>query len=243
MRQRRVAAFDFDGTLTRHDTLIPFLTRVAGRRAMLRAVSRMGGQAARRAVPLSDRDRMKELMIADLLAGRSEAELRNLGTTFGEEILSGRMNQAVLRRLEEHLSADHEVILVSASLVYYLDPIAERLGLHAVIAVEPTVVDGVLDGTLSRPNVRAEQKAIRLGEWLERTNQRSASSDPSLSGPTTGSAGGITTSPDAAVELWAYGNSSGDHALLEAADHAFWLGRPTKTPAGSTPFESTPLVP
>lgn len=228
---RRVAAFDFDGTLTHRDTLVPFLARVAGRRAMLRAVSHMGVQAARRNVSIGDRDRMKELMIAELLAGRSEDELRELGVAFADEILSRRMNDAVLTRLEEHLRADHEVVLVSASLVYYLDPIAEHLGLHAVIAVEPTVVDGVLDGTLTRPNVRAEQKAIRLDEWLGLGD--GAPSSTAERGP---------ESPQQAdVELWAYGNSSGDLALLAAADHAFWLGRANRVPTGSVLFEPTPL--
>lgn len=229
---RRIAAFDFDGTLTRHDTLVPFLARVAGRGGLLRSAARIGIDGLRRRVPLGDRDRVKELMISDLLGGRSEDELRTLGAEFAVEIMANRMNHGVLERLHEHLGADHEVILVSASLVYYLDPIAEELGLDAVIAVEPTVVGGVLDGTLLRPNVRAEQKAIRLREWLENTDVA----------PTAGDVPDRPATPrKGTVELWAYGNSSGDLALLDEADHGFWLGRPGKVPSGSVVFEPGPL--
>lgn len=224
---RRVAAFDFDGTLTRNDTLVPFLARVAGRGGLLRAASRVGLDGLRRRIPLGDRDRIKEMMIEDLLRGRSEDELRDVGAAFASEILSSRMNPGVLGRLHEHLDAGHEVVLVSASLVYYLDVIAEQFDLHAVIAVEPTVVDGVLDGTLSRPNVRGEQKAIRLREWLDDTGPSSA---------------GVGPDRTEGVELWAYGNSSGDLALLAQADHGFWLGRTNKLPPGSVVFEPGPLT-
>lgn len=229
---RRVAAFDFDGTLTRHDTLVPFLAKVAGGVGLIRSASRVGLDGLRRRVPLGDRDRVKEIMIKDLLADRTEQSLRDLGRQFATDILSKRMNDGVLARLEEHRDAGHEVILVSASLVYYLDPIADILGLDAVIAVEPTVVDGVLDGTLGRPNVRGEQKAVRLHEWLRETAQP-AGTQPVPDGPSTSDE----------TELWAYGNSSGDLALLAEADHAFWLGRAAKIPERATMFEPTPLQP
>ena len=41
MSGRRIAAFDFDGTLTRRDTLLPFLTRACGPRAVGRIASRV----------------------------------------------------------------------------------------------------------------------------------------------------------------------------------------------------------
>ena len=59
-RPRGVAAFDFDGTITRKDTLGPFLVHYVGRARMLRAgvphAHRLGGAAIGRA----DRDLAKE---------------------------------------------------------------------------------------------------------------------------------------------------------------------------------------
>jgi phosphoserine phosphatase len=87
--------------------------------------------------------------------------------------------------------------------------VAATLGVGHVIAVETEVVDGRLSGAILGPNVRAEEKVVRLRRWLESTG-------------------------DPAPELWSYGNTSGDHALLEAADHAFWLGKANRVPAGCT---------
>ncbi len=211
---RRVAAFDFDGTLSRRDTLVPFLALASGRRRFAAAVAQLGLLGARRRVPASDRDALKEQLIRMLFTGREEEQLRHLGERYARDLLSDQLRPDVLRRLEQHRDSGHDVAFVSASLVYYLEPLAEALGVHHVIAVEPEVRDGRLTGALARPNVRAEQKAVRLREWLGQ--------------PAAGRLDG--------VELWAYGNSSGDHALLELADHRLWLGSRRRMPSGVEVF-------
>lgn len=216
---RRVAAFDFDGTLSRRDTLVPFLAKVGGRRRFAQVCGRLGLAGARRTVDLRDRDDLKEQLLRELFVGRDEEELRHLGTRYARDLLSDQLRPEVLTRLEDHRRAGHEVLFVSASLVYYLDPLADVLGVHGVLAVEPEQFGGRLTGELVRPNVRAEQKALRLREWL----------DVPAEGPLEG------------VRVYGYGNSSGDHALLAMSDHAYWLGRPNKVPAGSSVFLPGPI--
>lgn len=216
---RRVAAFDFDGTLSRRDTLIPFLAQVSGRRRFAQVCGQLGLSGARRTVDLRDRDGVKEQLLRRLFAGRDEAELRRLGQQYARDLLSDQLRPEVLTRLEDHRRAGHEVLFVSASLVYYLEPLADMLDLQGVLAVEPEQHQGRLTGELVRPNVRAEQKALRLREWLGQPE----------SGPLEG------------IELWGYGNSSGDHELLAMSDHAAWLGRPAKVPAGCSVFRPGPL--
>lgn len=218
---RRIAAFDFDGTLSRRDTLVPFLASAGGRARFARVCANLGVSGARRTVDVRDRDGLKEQMIRQLFAGRSESELVSRARLYSRDLLTNQLRPEVLRRLDQHRDAGHEVVFVSASLAHYLDPLAAELGVAGVLAVELESVDGRLTGGLARPNVRAEQKAIRLREWLGQEPH----------GPLDG------------VELWAYGNSSGDHALLELADHAFWLGRPNRRPAGVAPFRPGPLAP
>lgn len=216
---RCVAAFDFDGTLSRRDTLVPFLAKAAGPRRFAAECARLGLVGARGPAALRDRDGTKELLLRALFTGRDAEELRQLGTRYARDLLSDQLRPDVLDRLQDHRRAGHEVVFVSASLVYYLEPLAEMLGVRAVLAVEPAEEDGRLTGDLVRPNVRADQKAIRLREWL----------------------GVPSAGPVDGVRIWGYGNSSGDHALLEMSDHAFWLGRPSKVPVGSAMFCPGPL--
>lgn len=215
---RRVAAFDFDGTLSRRDTLVPFLVLAAGRRRFAAAGAKLGLIGARGRVPVRDRDALKAELIAMLFAGRTEESLRSLGERYARDLLSDQLRPEVLQRLEQHRDAGHHTLFVSASLVYYLEPLARELGVDDVLAVEPAVEGGVLTGALARPNVRAEQKAVRLREHL--------GVDP--------------TGPLDGIEVWAYGNSSGDHELLAMADHAFWMGGARKLPAGVEPFRPDP---
>lgn len=215
-----VAAFDFDGTISRRDTLLRFLAKAAGPSRFTATCARLGLLGARRRIPLGDRDRTKEHMIELLLTGRRESDLRALGERYARDLLTGdRLRPEMIERVHEHRRVGHLTVIVSASLVYYLDPIAESLSIDGVIGVEPEVAAGTLTGRLARPNVRADEKAVRLAEWL----------------------GLVADGPDR-PRLHAYGNSSGDHALLEMADVRWWLGRPGKVPAGSMPFgRSTPL--
>jgi len=167
---RRLAAFDFDGTISRKDTLIPFLLRATGRARFASGWRQVVAAGARGRVDLRDRDAVKAELI-------------------------------------EHLLADR------------LEPIAREFGLHGVVGVEPEVCDGRLTGSLCRPNVRAEQKVVQLDAWLSAQDLV----------PETG-------------HRSAYGNTSGDHALLRAADHRYWLGRPGKVPDGAEMLTAaTPL--
>jgi HAD superfamily hydrolase (TIGR01490 family) len=97
----------------------------------------------------------------------------------------------MVERLGWHRSQGHEVVVVSASFTDYLRPVADRLGVDAVLATELEVVDGRLTGRLAGANVRGAEKVRRLETWLG----------------------------DEPAELWAYGDSSGDRELLARADH------------------------
>ncbi len=208
---RGLAAFDFDGTLTRRDTLIPFLVGVAGPRDFAAAWARLGSLAARRRLDIGDRDEVKAQLVRLLLAGRTQRDLEARGGRYARDLLTGdRLRPLVVDRVHAHRDRGDLCVLVSASLVYYLEPIAHELGIDGVVGVRPESVDGVLTGELTRPNVRADQKVVQLDEWLEAGDHRPAAGERS-----------------------AYGNTSGDHALLAAADHRYWLGRPSKLPAGS----------
>ncbi|MFM7065025.1 MAG: HAD family hydrolase [Actinomycetes bacterium] len=214
---RRVAAFDFDGTVSKRDTLVPFLVRAAGASRFASVAAQLGLHGARGTVNLRNRDDVKARMVELLLSGRSADELDTLGAAYAQELVATRLRPFMVERLRAHVEGGFETVFVSASMVQYLRPVAATLGVDHVIAVETEVVDGRLTGAIVGPNVRAEEKVVRLRRWLESTG-------------------------DPAPELWSYGNTSGDHALLEAADHRFWLGKANRVPAGCTVLHpGTPL--
>lgn len=199
---RRVTAFDFDGTISRRDTLLGFLVEAGGRRAVAIALLRAAPDLIAGLRDDVRRDAAKEQVLGQVLAGQRVANLEAAGRRYAEKV-APTFRPETLDELRRHRGQGHETVIISASLVYYLRPIAETLGIDHVIGVEMEVDDrGVLTGALTSPNVRGPQKAVRLRQWLEDTGD--------------GSDG---------VELWAYGDSSGDEALLAMADHPTWVGR------------------
>lgn len=213
-RSRNVAVFDFDGTLSRRDTLIPFVARVAGPVRSASGSVAAGFSGLRGDFDWRDRDALKEHMVERLLTGHDERDLVRRGGAYATRLLDKGLRPEVVEQLRRHVAAGHETLFVSASLTYYLEPIARHFHMTHVIGVEPEAVAGTLTGRLVHPNVRAAEKEARLRSWL--------------AAPAEGAIDGL--------EMWAYGNSSGDHELLAMADHAFWLGKPDKCPGGVTQF-------
>ena len=201
---RRIAAFDFDGTLTKRDTLLPFLVHACGATTVARAVSRVAPTAARARLgrlegELHHRDATKVALLRQLFRGREAAWLHDQAAGFAETLLA-RFRPDMVERVAWHRAEGHELVIVSAGLAAYLVPFAAAEGFDHVIAVELAEGDdGRLTGELVGPNVRGPEKAVRLQAWLD---------------------------GDEPEHLWAYGNSSGDTELLAVADSPMWVAGP-----------------
>ncbi len=193
MSERVVAAFDFDGTLSTRDNVLPFVREAVGGRRLALA---LGVAAPHFAV--RRRDAAKAALLRHTLAGLDDAELRALGEHFAGVVVEQHLRPDAVERVEWHRRQGHELVLVSASLTHYLDPIGARLGFDAVLATELAVgPDGRLTGELAGANVRGEEKVRRLEAWLD----------------------------GEAAFLWAYGDSGGDRELLARCDRPIRVGR------------------
>jgi len=200
-----VAAFDFDGTLAHTDTLVPFLRLACGD-------GRVAMAAARAAPTARNRDQLKLALLARLFRGRGDADLQALGRRYAAG-LPALLRPELVERLRWHQDRSHAVVIVSASLGAYLRPLADELGIDAALAVEMVAGDdGALTGeVVGGANTRGTGKVARLRLWLD-----------------------DRFGPGTDVELWAYGDSSGDEELLALADHPTWVGRRATRPAAGS---------
>ena len=184
-----LAAFDFDGTISRRDTFLPFLQRLCGAQRVFRALARSAGASR------LDRNAFKDGVLVHLLEGRVLAEVEEAGAEYARFLEhDGRLRPEALARIAEHKALGHGVVVVSASPEGYLGPLGERLGADAVLATRLEVAeDGRLTGRMLGLNCRGPEKVARLDGWL-------------------------ATSGQVPGHLWAYGDSSGDRELLARAD-------------------------
>jgi phosphatidylglycerophosphatase C len=195
-----VAAFDVDGTLTVHDSVMPFLRSLRGlpglAASFLRRPLHSVGSLVRR-----DRDALKAIAVSSL-RGLGRDEVWERGERFADDVLPRWLRADTLGRLHWHRDQGHRIVFVSASLRPYLDPLAAALGVEAVLCCELAVAGGRLTGEIDGRNCRGAEKQRRLEGWL--------------------AAQGLTRSD---VAVWAYGDSAGDRPMLDAADVATWVRR------------------
>ncbi len=197
MTERTVAAFDFDGTITRRDTLVPFLAAVAGRGAVLRAIGGESGRLALAAAGRADRDLAKERVLTRVLAGVPYADVEAAGRAYAADLTRVAITVHARDRIAWHRREGHDVVIVSASLDVYLHDVAGALGIANVLCTSlDTDEHGRCTGRLRGPNCRGPEKATRL---------RALFAELGLG--------------DDDVELWAYGNSGGDDEMLAIAQH------------------------
>ena len=201
-----VAAFDFDGTLTRRDTLIPYLARGLGWPRLLIALIKCSPWLAGYALRLVPNDVAKATLLRATLAGRSVAEMEGWTTQWLAKDFPGQLQSWTMARLAWHKAAGHCCVIVSASPDVYLERVAEQLGFDGLVCTELQVASGILTGDMQTPNCHGEQKVLRLKRWL---------------------AGRFGAGLDG-VELYAYGDTSGDLPLLRRAQHAWYRGKPWK---------------
>ncbi len=154
------AVFDLDGTLTRLDTLVPFLSSVSPRRM------------ARHGPPLivsaklhpARRDDCKEQLIDSLLAGHTLDKVEDEARRFFGRYLRAMLRPSLMKCLRDHQDSGHQVVLASASPSFTVDAIAERLGVEQVLCTRMTVTDDQR-WRYRGPNLRGEAK-LRAVEKL-----------------------------------------------------------------------------
>ena len=203
-RRRRaapgVAAFDFDGTLAREDTFVPFL-----RDGLRRPAHGAGGRrCARRAAPRPRRAEAGRAGHAVPGLARRPAST-SMGAAYAATLAALlRPDDARAAALAPGPRATRSCI-VSASLGTYLRPLAAEPG--------------------HRRRARRSSWWRRRRHADRRGRRRRQLPGRGQGGPAAGVARRHATAPAPTVELWAYGDSSGDEELLAAADHPTWVGQ------------------
>lgn len=196
-----LAAFDFDGTITRGDSLQVFLRYFRGWHGFLGAVILSSPWLVLMVLRVISRHQAKERVLRFILAGCTSAELEQAAKAFAEGPLNHLIRPEMLARIDWHRQQGHRLVLVSASPSVYLRYWAAQYGFETVLSTELEQQDGRFTGRLASRNCWGPEKVQRLQAWWG----------------------------DAAPALMhAYGDTRGDREMLARADHAWFRGQPIK---------------
>jgi len=193
-QRKTLVVFDFDGTLTRHDSFVPFLRFAFGDTVFCRKLLRLvlptlGFLAGRRS-----RDALKAELIRVFLSGVSMTWFKRQAEDYCALYWDKLMRRKALQGVAAQLESGAKVTLCSASPELLLAPFAKRLGV-ALIGTQLEEQADLLTGKILGSNCRCAAKIVRLEAVYGSLEQ---------------------------YHLRAYGDSRGDRELLAAAQEAHW---------------------
>ena len=191
--KRKVALFDFDGTLTRHDTLVTFSVHAVGRRKFFWAMCWSLPWIVGWKCGILSNSKAKERLFGCLYRGMPLSYFDEKAHSF-VSVVDRDIRPEGIAVLDSHRCSGDDIYIVSASIDRWIIPWARRYGIRNVIATKPEIdaSTGILTGRFLTPNCHGVEKVRRISKEINDIDS---------------------------CDVWAYGDSSGDDAMLAIADH------------------------
>jgi len=101
------------------------------------------------------------------LAEHEPQQLQRWHQQFMQEKIEPILLNKAFEKLAWHKEQGHFILIITATNRFVTEPIAERLGVHELIAIEPEVIDGRYTGQVAGIPSFKEGKVTRLNKWLE----------------------------------------------------------------------------
>ena len=165
---RTVAVFDLDGTITRHDTYLRYLLGYLRHKpSRLPSTLTLPVELIRFAMGVVDNASVKARFLQAILAGNSRSELGVWTEAFLDALCQYDLRPGALSRIAQHRAQGDKLILATASFDFYVQPLAQRLGIDTVICTQSLWnTEDCLLGRLHGPNCYGMAKLQRLYEFL-----------------------------------------------------------------------------
>ncbi len=190
-----LALFDFDGTITKRETISEFLRFCVGDKRFFLSLFQIAPVVLGYVLGKVGNREIKESLLSRTVGGWDEDLLIRKGKEFAIKRLPLLVRSEALERIEWHRARGDRIVLVSASLIYYLRPWAETIGIKDVIGVELEVQGGKITGRLLGENCYGKEKVRRIKSSL---------------------------CIESFGKIYAYGDSRGDADMLSLADYPFF---------------------
>ena len=191
-----IAAFDFDGTITKKDTLLEFIKFSRGKWRFYGGFLLFLPLLVAMKLKIYPNWEVKQRFFSYFFKGVSIEMFNHWGKGFALEIEKVLRHQAI-EKLDFHKKQGDKIVIISASIENWIRPWAEKANIDTIIATKiKTDKNGLLTGRFLTKNCYGQEKVNRLlAIFPDRSNYK----------------------------LIAYGDSSGDRELLQFADEGFLL--------------------
>ena len=186
--------FDFDGTITRDDSLLEFVAYVVGFKKFFRGILVLSPILAAYKLGLASnnftRRKLLDYFFAGMSADKFDKICKKYSTTHIEDILK----QSAMDKIASYKAAGDKIVIVTASLEDWLRPWCDAQGLE-LLGTKIRRKGGIITGEIEGQNCYGAQKVARVRAAYD---------------------------VQAFDRVIAYGDSRGDREMLEFADEAHY---------------------
>jgi len=192
--QRNLALFDFDGTITKKDSLMEFIKFYKGSYSFMIGLIVLSPILLLYKVRIIKNWKAKERVLTYFFKNEPFKEFCLKSTEFSIKIIPDLVKPEAIQSIIQHIGKGDRVIVISASFENWLVDWCKTMKLE-LIGSKIEVRNGLITGKIEGRNCYGTEKVIRLKQYLD-ISQFS--------------------------EIYAYGDSKGDLPLLELANHRFY---------------------
>jgi len=184
-----LALFDFDGTITKDDSLLKFLRFAVGDVKFIIGLFFLSPILVLYKLKLIPNYKAKQRMLSWFLKGYSEDEFRKIANEYSLNYIDKIVRPKAMQKIAWHKEQGHKIVVVSASIECWLKPWCDKTELD-LIATKLEFKNGYVTGRFQTKNCYGIEKAVRVREIYNL---------------------------DDYDHIYAYGDSRGDTELLELA--------------------------
>ena len=162
---RVIAFFDFDGTVTRKDSLLEFIKYSKGNRAFYFGFAIHAPMLIAYKLQIISNHRAKEIML--------RYYFNQLCERFTSQVLPSLIRSKALREIDRFKKIGAEVVIVSASPENWLSYWCQSSGVKW-LATKMDIAENKITGRIKGRNCYGEEKVRRIKEAYDLTNFSSA---------------------------------------------------------------------
>lgn len=190
----KIALFDFDGTITKKDSLAEFIKFSLSTRTYYLGIFKLIPVIIKYKINLIPNYIAKEKLISHFFKNYDADQFKSIADQYSTEEIDKIVRATAIKKIQWHKAQEHKVVIVSASIESWLKKWCEKQGID-LIATRLEVKNGKITGQFETKNCYAIEKVNRIKERYNLSNYD---------------------------YIYAYGDSSGDKQMLNLAHKSYY---------------------
>lgn len=190
----RIAFFDFDGTITSHDTMLELAKFYKGKKTFYKGMIFLLPSLIAMKLKLVSNEETKQKLLTLFFKGMAVSEFQNLCNRFIKERLPQLIRPKAIEMITQLKKENTTIVVVSASADNWVKPWCDENGIKFIGSCLEVVNERVT-GRLNGPNCNHLEKVNRI-----KANYHLSDFN----------------------EIYCYGDTKGDKPMLGLATHSFY---------------------